>query len=169
MIELSDRSRRRATGLGGIKPATGMVSALVIPAPHRDNHLTLALIAILLLDPPLKRVVSKAFRGVKDVDAIPYQGGYKDFIKYANLADACSTIGPSRESIIEDISYYWCTYGHRVEIGASPVITTFFLQKIVASHYMHYIEYFFSILAYLEWALSWQIDLITINTTLEWS
>ena len=121
--------------------------------------------AILLLDSPLKRVVSRAFAGVKSVDSEPYQGGYKDFIKYANLVDACSTPGPSRASIIEDISYYWCTYGHRVEVGADPLITTLFMQKIIASHYMHYIGYFSSLVAYLDWALSWQVDLVTINST----
>lgn len=85
----------------------------------------LTIIAILFLNPPLKHAVSKAQQGIIAINPEPYQGGYLDFMKYSNLADACSTPGPNRELIIEDTSYYWSTYGHRINVGPNPIIATF--------------------------------------------
>ena len=65
---------------------------------------------------------------------------------------------------MEDLCYYWCTYGHRVEVGPNPMIATLFLHKIVASHFMHYIAHFTSLVESLERSSSDQIDLARIDT-----
>lgn len=86
----------------------------------------------------------------------PYQGGYLDFIKYPNFQDACQTIGPSRESILEDICYYWIHHASYIDIQHDPSVSTLFLKKIVASNYLVLIEYVKAMLSTLEWSLSRQ-------------
>ena len=71
----------------------------------------------------------------------PYQGGYPDFMRYNDLQDACSTPGPSRESMLEDLTYYWTQYAKDTFVEDDPSIATFFLKKIIASNYMLLIEY----------------------------
>ena len=86
----------------------------------------------------------------------PYQGGYLDFIKYANTQDACQSVGPSRESMLEDICYYWTHHASCIDIQDDPSISTLFLQKIIASNYMVLIGYVKAMLSTLEWSLSRQ-------------
>ena len=63
----------------------------------------------------------------------PYQGGYPDFMRYKDLNETCSTPGPSRESMLEDISHYWTQYAKDVLVEDDPTIAIFFLKKIIAS------------------------------------
>ena len=93
---------------------------------------------------------------MNSIPSEPYQGGYLDFMKYSNLQDACQTTGPSRESILEDICYYWIHHGSTIDMAHDPSISTVFLKKIVASNYMVLIEYVRAMLSTLEWSLSRQ-------------
>ena len=90
------------------------------------------------------------------VPSEPYQGGYPDFIRYTTLQGACHTIGPSRESILEDICYYWTNHASCINIQDDPAVSTVFLKKIIASNYMVLIEYGKAMLSTLEWSLSRQ-------------
>ena len=71
----------------------------------------------------------------------PYQGGYPDFMTYSDLNESCSTPGPSRESMLEDLSYYWTQYAKDLLVEDDPIIATFFLKKILASNYFLLIGY----------------------------
>ena len=86
----------------------------------------------------------------------PYQGGYLDFLRYANIEDACQSAGPSRESMLEDICYYWIYHSSCIDVQDDPSISTLFLKKIIASNYMVLIEYVRAILSTLEWSVSRQ-------------
>ncbi|KAG8528225.1 uncharacterized protein KY384_007142 [Bacidia gigantensis] len=115
--------------------------------------------AILFLDPPVREV----FLGVKSGRAErlstpnePYQGGYLDFMKFSSLDDACRTRGPTRESVLEDVCYYFFHHASCIDIQDDPMICTLFLKKIVASNYMVLIEYVKATLSTLEWSLSRQ-------------
>ena len=117
------------------------------------------LLAILFLDPPVRDV----FLGVNfgsperiSLPSEPYQGGYTDFIDCTNAYDACQTSGPSRESLLEDICYYWTNHWTCIDIQDEPVVSTIFLKKIIASNYMILIEYIRGMLSNLEIAWSRQ-------------
>ena len=86
----------------------------------------------------------------------PYQGGYSDFIDYADACDARQTPGPFRESLLEDICYYWANHSTCIEIQEEPVVSTIFLKKIIASNYLILIEYLRGMLSNLEIAWSQQ-------------
>ena len=84
----------------------------------------------------------------------PFQGGYTDFMRYDDLTDACSTPGPSRESMLEDLSYYWTHYAKDMPVEDDPIIATFFLKKIVASNYLLLIGYIGALLSELDYDVS---------------
>ena len=84
----------------------------------------------------------------------PYQGGYPDIMKYDDLNDACSTPGPSRESMLEDLSYYWTHYAKDILVEDDPIIATFFLKKIVASNYLLLTGYIGALLHELDYDVS---------------
>ena len=116
-------------------------------------------LAILFLDPPVRDVLL----GVKyrspertSLPSEPYQGGYSDFMDYNDVLDACQTSGPSRESILEDICYYWTNHSTCVDFQEEPVVSTIFLKKIIASNYLILIEYVRGMLSNLEIAWSRQ-------------
>ena len=106
--------------------------------------------AILLLDPPLDEIV-KVDRNGRKIDGkplhhVPFQGGYLDFIEYPEegtftAAKFLKKHGPPRTSILEDICFYWMNHADLVSVGSDPSISTIFLKKIIASHWMHYAEY----------------------------
>lgn len=110
-------------------------------------------LAILFLDPPVRDVVRPERTSLPSE---PYQGGYSDFMDYTDVLDACQTSGPSRESILEDISYYWTNHSTCVDLQEEPVISTIFLKKIIASNYLMLIEYVRGMLSNLEIAWSRQ-------------
>ena len=117
------------------------------------------LLAILFLDPPVRDVLLEIKFGRFERTSLPsepYQGGYSDFIDYADARDACRTSGPFRESILEDICYYWTNHSACVDMQDEPVISTLFLQKIVASNYLILVEYIRGMLSNLEIAWSRQ-------------
>ncbi|KFY14792.1 hypothetical protein V492_02411 [Pseudogymnoascus sp. VKM F-4246] len=106
--------------------------------------------AILLLDPPLNEIV-KVDRDGHKIDGkplqhAPFQGGYLDFIEYPEEGTPAASKflkrkGPPRTSALEDMCFYWMNHGDLVPIGSDPSISTIFLKKIIASHWMHYAEY----------------------------
>lgn len=77
---------------------------------------------------------------------VPFQGGYLDFIQYPGEgtfggAKFLKQQGPPRTSALEDICFYWLNHADLVPISSDPSISTIFLKKIAASHWMHYVEY----------------------------
>ena len=84
----------------------------------------------------------------------PYQGGYPDFMRYKDLNDTCSTPGPSRVSMLEDLSYYWTQYGKDLVVKDDPIIATFFLKKIIASNYLLLVGYIGALLSELDYDVS---------------
>lgn len=125
----------------------GMVYASSLTS---DDQLMTEFTAILLLDPPLNEIV-KVDRDGHRIDGkplhhVPFQGGYLDFIEYPEEGTSTATKflkkqGPPRTSALEDICFYWMNHTDLVPIGSDPSITTIFLKKIIASHWMHYAEY----------------------------
>ncbi|KFZ07572.1 hypothetical protein V501_06327 [Pseudogymnoascus sp. VKM F-4519 (FW-2642)] len=106
--------------------------------------------AILLLDPPLNEIVKIDRNGHKidrkPLHHVPFQGGYLDFIEYpeegtSTAAKFFKKHGPPRTSVLEDICFYWMNHADLVSVGSDPSISTIFLKKIIASHWMHYAEY----------------------------
>lgn len=84
----------------------------------------------------------------------PYQGGYPDFMRYNDLDDTSSNPGPSRESMLEDLAYYWTQYAKDIHVEDDPFIATFFLKKIVASNYFLLIGYIGALLSELDYDVS---------------
>ena len=84
----------------------------------------------------------------------PYQGGYPDFMRYGDLNESCSTPGPSRESMLEDLSYYWTQYAKDILVEDDPIIATFFLKKILASNYFLLIGYIGALLSELDYGVA---------------
>ncbi|MCJ1443638.1 MAG: hypothetical protein MMC23_004137 [Stictis urceolatum] len=115
---------------------------------------------LLVVDPPIKALIGgKPLYVIEPARPEPYQGGYADFIPYGSTKDACATSGPQRESMLDDICYYWTSYHNLVEVGADPQIATIFLQKIIASHYMLLLEFLSARQNRLEWPLTRRNDL----------
>jgi len=115
------------------------------------------LLAIIFLDAPIRDVLPGMKFGSPERTSWPsepYQGGYSDFVNYTDLPDACRTSGPSRESMLEDICYYWTNHQTCVNNLEEPIVSTIFLKKIVASNYLVLIEYIRGMLSNLEiaWA-----------------
>ena len=84
----------------------------------------------------------------------PYQGGYPNFMRYNDLNDSCSTPGPSRESMLEDLSYYWTHYAKDLLVEDDPIIAIFFLKKIIASNYFLLNGYIGALLSELDYNIS---------------
>lgn len=115
-----------------------------------NNQLMTKFIAILLLNPPLNEIV-KIDRNGNQIDGkplhhVPFQGGYLDFIQYpeegtSTAAKFLKKQGPPRTSVLEDICFYWMNHADLVQVGSDPSISTIFLKKIIASHWMHFTEY----------------------------
>lgn len=128
-----------------------MVVGMVYASSLTSNaQLMTEFTAILLLDPPLNEIV-KVDRDGHRIDGkplhhVPFQGGYLDFIEYPEEGTSAAAKflkkqGPPRTSALEDICFYWMNHADLVPIGSDPSITTIFLKKIIASHWMHYAEY----------------------------
>ena len=104
---------------------------------------------------------------VMEMPGVPYQGGYPDFMRYEDLNDACSTPGPSRESMLEDICYYWENHGKQIIVEDDPVVATFFLKKIIASNYLLLIGYISAGIGELDYHIS-RRDRPISNLNIEW-
>ena len=94
--------------------------------------------SLLIIDEPLKHVLEGDRHNHRrvPVNATPFQGGYPDFIKYANRREALLTPGPPRSSLFDDLRYYLTHHASALTITANPISCTTFLQKIVASEYL---------------------------------
>ena len=84
----------------------------------------------------------------------PYQGGYPDSMRYSDLNESCSAPGPSRKSMLEDLSYYWTQYAKDILVEDDPIIATFFLKKILASNYFLLIGYIGALLSELDYGVA---------------
>ncbi|KIM98728.1 hypothetical protein OIDMADRAFT_31495 [Oidiodendron maius Zn] len=134
--------------------------------------------AVLLLDPPLDEIVKTDRNGYavesKPLQHVPFQGGYLDFIQYPEGPSARAMFlkkhGPPRTSMLEDICFYWMNHADLVPIGSDPSISTIFLKKIVASHWMHYAEYTANSAHSSIYHMSRReaFEKYTINTTEKW-
>jgi hypothetical protein len=127
-----------------------MVVGTVCASSSSNDQLMTEYTAILLLDPPLNEIVKIDRNGHKidrkPLHHVPFQGGYLDFIEYpeegtSTAAKFFKKHGPPRTSVLEDICFYWMNHADVVSIGSDPSISTIFLKKIIASHWMHYAEY----------------------------
>ena len=111
---------------------------------------------IMFLDCPVREAFIGSPKQVQQVSVPgePYQGGYPDFMEYENIDDACSSCGPSRQSILENICFYWAHHRDSVVVSDEPVITTLFFKKIVASNYTLCIGYIAALLGELDYNIS---------------
>ncbi|KAL9108929.1 MAG: hypothetical protein Q9227_006325 [Pyrenula ochraceoflavens] len=117
--------------------------------------------AIIVVDEPVRNILvggpDEQYEKVS-VQSRPYQGGYRNFID--------DTDGQTRPQgcLFTEIIYYCEHYSSMLEIGDDPLVTTIFLQKIVASHYMTLIKYVKSLLNHLSFRLSQRTKLGDLNT-----
>ena len=75
-------------------------------------------------------------------------------MRYNDLNDSRSTPGPSRESMLEDLSYYWTHHAKDLFVEDNPIIAIFFLKKIIASNYFLLIGYIGALLSELDYNIS---------------
>lgn len=112
-------------------------------------------IAVIFLDPPVRNICPDVGY-TENMNSVPYQGGYADFIKFTTLQDVCRTSGPSRKSMLEDICYYWTNHASCIDVQGDPAVSTIFLKKIIASDYMILMEHGRAMLSTIELSLSRQ-------------
>ena len=110
-------------------------------------------VAVIFLDPPVRSIRPDVGYN-ENMNSVPYQGGYSDFIKFTTLQDTCRTSGPSRKSVLEDICYYWTNHASCIDVQGDPAVSTIFLNKIIASNYMILIEHGRAMLGTIELSLS---------------
>ncbi|PQE03843.1 Mg2+ transporter zinc transport protein [Rutstroemia sp. NJR-2017a BBW] len=123
--------------------------------------------AIILCDPPLRRVFSARNIIPQAMKSTPFQGGYLDFLGFDTLMrkdDGGFKEGPPRTCMFDDLCFYFENHSNVLleAEGASPAfIASVFLKKIVASHYMKVIDYFDIVLqrlSHIEYRLTRHID-----------
>jgi hypothetical protein len=143
----------------------------VVNLTHVLTQLTVAL-ALLLVNPPLPPYENRSTREERGIlvgnsqDAklmkmhtSLFQGGYLDFIPFqAAIAKTNNHESPARTSLLDDLYYYLSKHGDRVPKAYNPykdgaLMSTLFLQKIVASNYMILVGYLESNLNELETAI----------------
>ena len=118
--------------------------------PHADNSE-----AVIVLDEPVEDILigkQEKFRR-KQYPHQPFQGGYADFIAYTDIQQALESRGPPRTSMYDDLCYYFSTHPEELDVTERPDSVTFFLKKIIASHYMMLYTYTQGILDHLTWFL----------------
>lgn len=107
-----------------------------------------------------------------DVESVPFQGGYSDFIP-RRAFESITRQGPPRNSLREDLCYYFTECSRNLPDGVrSPVDATIFAKKIMASQYLLLIEYTDAILSDMESMLQRKEDFREIETTFlegQWS
>lgn len=90
------------------------------------------------------------------IETCLYQGGYLDFVPFKKAT--AKNGSPLRISILDDMCYYFENHGDQITKAQNPfnhsaILSTFFLQKIIASNYMVLIGYLDSNLNELETAI----------------
>jgi hypothetical protein len=119
----------------------------------------MALLAVILCDPPVEHVLmqmdhpdlamairSKYSRWMpqnpikQGSENTPFSGGYCDFVKHIEFGQTVPK-GPPRTSMLEDLCFYWTEHGDKLEESFRPAFATFFMHKIVVSHYMQLLEF----------------------------
>lgn len=98
----------------------------------------------------------------------PFQGGYCDFMPQAETLNKPSH-GPPRTSLLDDLSHYLLNHAHDLPPDAmpDPSIPLFFLQKILASHYMQLLHFTTSHLLHSEQPLIRRDTLLGL--TISWA
>jgi hypothetical protein len=120
--------------------------------------------ALLLVDPPLpsgpkdlEKVIlvgNSQNAKAKFMHTTLFQGGYLDFIPFHESKGEC----PPRTSTLVDICHYLAKHGDQLDKAQNhyernALMSTFFLQKIIASNYMVLVGYLESNLNELETAI----------------
>jgi hypothetical protein len=132
----------------------------------------MALLAVILCDPPIERILmqldhpnidmairSKYSRWMpqnpmqQKAPNTPFSGGYLDFIKHKEFGHNVPK-GPPRTSMLEDLCFYWIEHGDKLEEIQGSAYISLFMYKIVASHYMQLLEFARANVANLEFKLS---------------
>lgn len=113
-------------------------------------------LAILIIDGPVKDILmgSRQTYHRKTIPCSPFQGGYADFIAYPDLDSAKTTSGPPRESLFDDLLYFFEYHSSCLTISTEPASCMLFFKKIMASHFMILSEYYRGVLSQLEYLLS---------------
>jgi hypothetical protein len=129
---------------------------------------------VILTDPPVDIVRMGPGRGTRTVlRNTPYDGGYRDFIRRDHIDIGTTLIqGPPRTCLFDDLIFYLTTYPHLIRNWTNPAITTLFLTKIVASHYLQLAEFTRSVISHFAWRLSRHERLTVFDPSLtetQWS
>ncbi|APA13031.1 predicted protein [Sclerotinia sclerotiorum 1980 UF-70] len=125
------------------------------------------LAAVILCEPPVHEVYRGHSLFPQEMKSEIFQGGYVDFIDFDILTrDGLNGAfdGPPRTCMLDDLCFYLEHHSpllFEMEGATPPLITSVFLKKITASHYVKLIDYFEIIVQRLrktEWQLSRQTD-----------
>ena len=129
------------------------------------------------MDPPVGEFIKIGKGAHKVIRSCPnnfYQGGYVDISPFPCVPDVDKgwepQPGPSRESIFDDILFYWNhtdrfpnLHSHVIKDPAGFVDgTSFFLKSIIAANWMQFLVYFDEIIDRLEYALA-RADIKTLD------
>ena len=132
---------------------------------------------LILVDPPVGEFIKIGKASNKEIRPCQnnlYQGGYVDISPFPCALDLAedweSQPGPSRESLFDDILFYWKHIDRfpnlRSSIFESPTGffdgASFFLKSIIAANWMQFLVYFDEIIDRLEYALA-RADINALN------
>lgn len=84
----------------------------------------------------------------------PFQGGYQDFIPFDTLENVVRTSGPPKTSPFDDLCYYFENHSDCLQLSQQPESCTVFMLKLVASEYVQFNQYVYTLLSHLAWLLS---------------
>ncbi|KAJ3549633.1 hypothetical protein NM208_g406 [Fusarium decemcellulare] len=99
-----------------------------------------------------------------DVTTTPFQGGYADFVPTPFGPEAVRAGGPVRQGLHDDLCYYLMERLQNLPKKPKPTFdATLFPRKIIASHYLHLIEYNDATLSSMEFTLQRKDDFSAID------
>ncbi|KAF2807337.1 uncharacterized protein BDZ99DRAFT_348623, partial [Mytilinidion resinicola] len=112
---------------------------------------------LIICDPPVKRILTD-YCGIAghNVTMSPYNAGYVDFVPHEDQIRSQSE--PPRSSFLEDITFYLSSHSSVLNL-ADPISLRFFVEKIVASHYLKLTEFLQSTIDIVQFNLSRQRNL----------
>jgi hypothetical protein len=100
------------------------------------------------------------------ITSTPFQGGYADVAPWRFSEDPMQSQGPGRESMNDDLIYYLTERIQDLPNGLqSPEDATIYLRRIVASQYLHLIEYYEAVLSSQAFPLLRQKDFSNMQAT----
>lgn len=132
---------------------------------------------LILVDPPVGEFIKIGKATEKEIRPCQnnlYQGGYVDISPFPCALDLDkdweSQPGPSRESLFDDILFYWNHIDRFPNLHSSIIEgpagffdgASFFLKSIIAANWMQFLVYFDEIIDRLEYALA-RADINALN------